>query len=79
MNQRTNKLQSTRLLVGLLALMCLPCLLIPLLVIVVASSIPVFGYLGVALLIATLMTAYAIRQRHKASCNDCITTSRRKW
>jgi|GEM_PF-4110628 len=42
MNEHANKLQSTGLLAGLVSLMCLPCLLAPLLIGVGMSSILVF-------------------------------------
>ncbi len=42
MNKHANKLQSTGLLAGFLALVCLPCILAPLLITVGLSSILVF-------------------------------------
>lgn len=42
MNKHTDKLQSTGLLAGLLALVCLPCILAPLLISVGLSSILLF-------------------------------------
>lgn len=78
MNEHANKLESTGLLAGLVSLLCLPCLLVPLLIALGLSSLPAFGSLGVALVITALITACAIRQRDKAYCDDCIVRPRRK-
>lgn len=130
MNKNASKLQSTGLLAGLVPLLCLPCLLAPLLIGAGLSSILVFlgnwltpivltlvgisligfalsfkehknplalvlaflsggslyysqyvvynrrlGYVGSALLIAAIIADYAIRRRHKASCEECKVRS----